>query len=189
MPATSAARAASKGPAWLGNRAASVSWAAWAARLQGSAAGGVDVGVVGLERPVDGDDRVVNRGLRDRQGAGRHHGGDPRLPDGVQRQLIPFEDDVRRQQAAVLQQLDAGQTRLAESHGEISFGLRYDGNDNASGAQTGRRGGAGPAGACLAVRTPPGHFAWSQYLPAPPSTRTYRRRHRRRSRRGSRRSG
>src|SRR5262249_21316717 len=33
-------------------------------------------------------------------------------------------------------------------------GLRKDGNDSAAGAQTGRRGGAGPAGACLTVSPP-----------------------------------
>src|SRR5213079_2372734 len=39
-------------------------------RLGRGAARGSDVGVVGRERPVDGDDRVVDGRLRDRQGAG-----------------------------------------------------------------------------------------------------------------------
>ena len=69
--------------------------------------------------------------------------------------VIPLEDEVGRQQAPVLQRLDAEQTLLPESHGAISFGLRWEGKDTASGAQTGRRGGAGPAGACWAVRAPP----------------------------------
>jgi hypothetical protein len=81
------------------------------------------MGVVGLERPVDGDDRVVDRGLRDRQGAGRHHGADPRLPDRMQRQLVPFKDHVRRGHAPVLQLLDAQHPLFPESHGEISRGL------------------------------------------------------------------
>ena len=35
------------------------------------------------------------------------------------------------------------------------MGLRYNEKAIAAGAQTERRGGAGPVGACLAVRTPP----------------------------------
>src|SRR5262249_26229000 len=127
-------------------------------RLGRGAAGGVDVGVVGLERPVDGDDRVGHGRLGDRQGAGDEHRAEPRLPDGVYRQLIPFEDDVGRQQAPVLQQLDAGRTLLPESHGEISFGLPYGGSGRAAGAQTERRGGAGPAGGVLGGKGPAGRF-------------------------------
>src|SRR5437868_13850159 len=37
----------------------------------------------------------------------------------------------------------------------VEGGPRYNGEATCPGAQTERRGGAGPAGACLAVRTPP----------------------------------
>src|SRR5262249_59558188 len=42
-----------------------------------------------------------------------------------------------------------------DSMTNLLLGLRLDGKDTVAGAQTGRRGGAGPAGACLAVRAPP----------------------------------
>jgi hypothetical protein len=50
-------------------------------------------------------------------------------------------------------------------------GLRYD-DDGPLGAQTVRRGGAGPAGACFAVRTPPA--AWSHYFGSRFSVAMYR---------------
>src|SRR5262249_43701987 len=49
----------------------------------------------------------------------------------------------------------------AEPHGNLLYecGLLYNGDGDLSGAQTERRGGAGPVGgACLAVRTPPAAF-------------------------------
>jgi hypothetical protein len=69
-----------------------VSWAAWAAAAAGEA-----------PREAWSDDRVVDGGLRDRQIAGDEHGAEPCLPDGVQRQLIPFEDNVGRRQVPILQ--------------------------------------------------------------------------------------
>src|SRR5262245_53007131 len=44
---------------------------------------------------------------------------------------------------------------FCDSMTNLLLGLRLDGKDTVAGAQTERRGGAGPAGACLAVRTPP----------------------------------
>src|SRR5262245_51632190 len=44
---------------------------------------------------------------------------------------------------------------FCDSMTNLLLGLRLDGKDTVAGAQTERRGGAGPVGACLAVRTPP----------------------------------
>src|SRR5262249_35165890 len=56
--------------------------------------------------------------------------------------------------------------RLDGPHGAspvLGGGLRYNGG-TPFGAQTGRRGGAGPVGACLAVRTRPAAFFVSTVL-------------------------
>src|SRR5207244_5222665 len=149
------------------------------------AAGGLAVGEERRVRAVDVVDRVVDRGVDDGRCAGEVHAREAVGLDGVQNNLIPLGDNVRRRQAAVVQRFEpraepgpaAGRTGLgtrgggpqggqdrAERHGTVPFvrGLRYDGNDTSAGAQTGRRGGAGPAGGLLGGKDPTGRFAfWS----------------------------
>src|SRR5262249_27670674 len=126
-------------------------------RRERGAVRGVDVGEVGLVRSVDGVHGVEHGDVNDRQVTGQGDAG--RLGrQGLQEDLVPVQDDVARQQAAILQSLDAEPPLLQECHDEISFGLRYDGDDNASGAQTERRGGAGPAGGKACGGGPGGRF-------------------------------
>src|SRR5262249_4219222 len=106
-------------------------------------------------RRVDGVDGVVDGRPQDRQGAGRL--GVPLATQSLHfhEAVIPLEDEVGRQQAPVLQRLDAERTLLLDSHGEIPFGPRTDERDSGAGARTGRRAMPGRRGARWAVRTPP----------------------------------
>ena len=84
-------------------------------RFHRGAARGVDLGEVGRERSVDGVDRIEDRYLFNGQVAGRHEGIGLHLADGVQGDLVPMEDHVAREQAAVLQEFEAGPARRLRS--------------------------------------------------------------------------
>ena len=109
---------------------------------------------VGGVGPVGGVDRVVDGHLGDRQRAGRQEGVGAGRLDGFERPGVPVEDHVGRRHGPILERFDAEPTLVRESHGELSLGLRRE-EGHHPGAQTVRRGGVGPVGAGLAVRTPP----------------------------------
>ncbi len=67
----------------------------------------MDVGEERRVRPVDGVDGVVDRRVDDGRLAGEVQGQEAVVLEGIQEDLVPLEDDVRRQQAAVVQRFES----------------------------------------------------------------------------------
>ena len=184
-------------------------------RLLRGAARGVDVGVVGLVRPVDGVDGVEHGDVDQRHVAGQ---GDPGRLAGQRLQQESRSSGGPRWRTAgsgppairaaggtrpggrppgpgEAEGRTAGRPGSSGASSDSPFRVRsaVHWGDNAVGADR-RRGGAGPVGACLAVRTPPAAFllyclvaeapqplpqpsGWSRRLPRPADqTRSPRRR-------------